>query len=62
MLSVKACEVQFGVGGVHLSGTVWVSDRRLPTPGVVLVGGSGPADRTNGGYFDALRDRLVDGV
>ena len=27
--------------------------------GVVLVGGSGPTDRSNGGYFDALRDRLV---
>jgi uncharacterized protein len=26
---------------------------------VALVGGSGPADRSNGGYFDALRHRLV---
>jgi pimeloyl-ACP methyl ester carboxylesterase len=26
---------------------------------VVLVGGSGPADRSNGGYFDAHRDRFV---
>lgn len=56
---MKADEVQFSVGGVRLSGTVWVPDQDVPTPGVVLVGGSGPADRTNGGYFDALRDRLV---
>ena len=52
-------DVQFGVGDVTLSGTVWAPDRQVPTPGVVLVGGSGPADRSNGGYFDGLRDRLV---
>jgi pimeloyl-ACP methyl ester carboxylesterase len=28
-------------------------------PGLVLVGGSGPADRSNDGYFDALRDHLL---
>jgi hypothetical protein len=38
---------------------VWVPDHGVPTPGVVLVGGSGPSDRSNGGYFDAVRDRLV---
>jgi pimeloyl-ACP methyl ester carboxylesterase len=58
-MGVKAYEVQFGAGDVRLSGTVWVPDHEVPTPGVVLVGGSGPADRSNGGYFDALRDRLV---
>jgi pimeloyl-ACP methyl ester carboxylesterase len=56
---VKAHEVQFGIADVCLSGTVWVPDHEVPTSGVVLVGGSGPADRSNGGYFDALRDRLV---
>lgn len=58
-VGVKADEVQFGGRDVRLSGTVWVSDRPVPTPGVVLVGGSGPADRSNGGYFNALRDGLV---
>jgi uncharacterized protein len=58
-VDVKAAEVRFGVGEVRLSGTVWAPGRQAPTPGVVLVGGSGPADRTNGGYFDAVRDRLV---
>lgn len=58
---MNAHEVRFGVGDVSLSGTVWVPDREVPTPGVVLVGGSGPADRSNGGYFDALRERLVAG-
>ena len=35
-------------------------ERNAAAPGVVLVGGSGPADRSNHGYFDALRDHLVD--
>jgi pimeloyl-ACP methyl ester carboxylesterase len=56
---VQAVDVQFGAGDVRLCGTVWVPDRGGRTPGVVLVGGSGPTDRSNGGYFDALRDRLV---
>ena len=47
------------MGDVRLSGTVWAPGQEAATPGVVLVGGSGPADRTNGGYFHALRDRLV---
>ena len=29
-------------------------------PGVILVGGSGPSDRHNGGFFDALRTHLAD--
>ena len=56
---MNAREVQFGVGDVSMSGMVWAPEREVPTPGVVLVGGSGPTDRSNGGYFDALRDRLV---
>jgi pimeloyl-ACP methyl ester carboxylesterase len=56
---VKAEEIQLHVGDLRLRGTIWVADQEAPTPGVVLVAGSGPADRSNGGYFDALRDRLV---
>jgi pimeloyl-ACP methyl ester carboxylesterase len=56
---VNAHELRFGDGDVRLDGTVWVADQHLTTAGVVLVGGSGPADRSNGGYFNALRDRLV---
>jgi pimeloyl-ACP methyl ester carboxylesterase len=59
-VGVRADEVQFGVGDVRLSGTVWVPEQEwVRTTGVVLVGGSGPADRSNGAYFDALRDHLV---
>ncbi len=47
--------------GVNLSATITVPDPAgtEDAPGVVLVGGSGPADRHNGGLFDALRDHLV---
>jgi uncharacterized protein len=58
-VDVKTAEVRFGTGEVRLSGTVWSPGQDAPTPGVVLVGGSGPTDRSNGGYFDALRDRMV---
>ena len=47
-------------GDVRLSGAVWAPNHGSGPSGVVLVGGSGPADRSNGGYFDALRDRFVD--
>ena len=56
---MRACEIWFGSADVRLSGTVWVAEREGVTPGVVLVGGSGPTDRSNGGYFHPLRDRLV---
>jgi pimeloyl-ACP methyl ester carboxylesterase len=59
MWVLKVDEVTFGVTNGRLSGTVWAPDLQFPTPGVVLIGGSGPTDRTNGGYFDALRDSLV---
>jgi pimeloyl-ACP methyl ester carboxylesterase len=53
-------EVAFAsVDGCLLSGTVVIPDADGPVPGVVLVGGSGPADRHNGGYFDVLSARLV---
>jgi pimeloyl-ACP methyl ester carboxylesterase len=39
--------------------TITCPDTLLPVPGVALLGGSGPADRHNGGLFDALRDHLV---
>src|SRR5580693_1244391 len=30
-----------------------------PSPGIVLIGGSGPSDRHNDGFFDLLRDHLA---
>jgi len=57
-MRVDAIEVLSG--DVRLSGAVWAPNHGSGPSGVVLVGGSGPADRSNGGYFDALRDRFVD--
>ena len=53
-------EVRYAsAGDVMLSGTVWYPDDLTSQPGVVLIGGSGPTERSNGGYFDGLRDHLV---
>jgi pimeloyl-ACP methyl ester carboxylesterase len=52
--------VEFDGDGVRLSGTIAVPADTPPVPRVVLIGGSGPADRHNDGLFDALRDAFVD--
>lgn len=58
--SSVSSEITFtSVGGGVLSGTVLVPDVASLTSGLVLVGGSGAADRHNGGYFDAVGDSLV---
>ena len=52
-------EVAFpGDGGV-LAGAVWTPRTGSAHPGVVLLQGSGPEDRDCGGYFPAIRDRLL---
>lgn len=65
--------VTFANGAVELAGTVTFPAVRggpglggaasgpggTPVPGVVLIGGSGPSDRDNDGYFPPLRDALV---
>ena len=44
--------------GAVLAGEIWLppGDSRA---GVVLIGGSGPADRTNDGYFDSYRSAMA---
>lgn len=56
---MESVGVAFSSGTVRLAGTIWSAAGSRGDLGVVLVGGSGPADRNNGGYFDALRDALV---
>jgi pimeloyl-ACP methyl ester carboxylesterase len=57
---VRVTEIRYAsAGGVMLSGAVWCPDDSTGLPGVVLIGGSGPTGRSNGGYFDVLRDHLV---
>lgn len=52
-------DVSFTGVGARLHGTVTCPDGMPPVPGVVLIGGSGPADRHNDGLFDVLRNHLV---
>jgi len=54
--SVKAVRVESG--GVVLGGEVWIPDGEVAA-GVVMIGGSGPSDRTNDGYFAAYRAAFV---
>jgi pimeloyl-ACP methyl ester carboxylesterase len=56
---VETEEIAFPGAGVHLSGSVTCPDTGPGCPGVVLIGGSGPSDRHNDGYFDALRTHLA---
>lgn len=52
-------EVEFSGAGVRLSATVTVAGPASASPGIVLIGGSGPSDRHNDGFFDLLRDHLA---
>jgi pimeloyl-ACP methyl ester carboxylesterase len=56
---VETEEVGFSGAGVRLSGTITCPDTASASPGVVLIGGSGPSDRHNDGLFDALREHLA---
>ena len=47
-------QIAFPGAGVHLSGSITCPDTASACPGVVLIGGSGPSDRHNDGFFDAL--------
>ncbi len=46
--------IRFASGDVVLGGEVWTPASDV-TAGVVMIGGSGPADRANDGYFEAYR-------
>lgn len=56
---MRSEEVEFSNGAIRLSGTLLVPERGIPSPGLVLIGGSGPSDRHNGGFFDLLGDHLA---
>ncbi|MFB7653713.1 MULTISPECIES: alpha/beta hydrolase family protein [unclassified Streptomyces] len=61
MSEPMANEVTFANGAVNLTGSVAFPRRgAAAVPGIVLIGGSGPADRDNDTYFPPLRQHLVD--
>jgi alpha/beta superfamily hydrolase len=52
--------VTFANGQVTLAGSLAVPDRPTPCQGLVMVGGSGPADRNNDTVFPPIREHLVE--
>jgi pimeloyl-ACP methyl ester carboxylesterase len=53
-------DVTFSNAAVMLSGSVAVPDHGGRSPGVVMVGGSGPSDRDNDTHFPPIRRHLVE--
>lgn len=58
-LAANETEVRITSGGVTLAGTLRLPGGPGPHPGVVMVGGSGPADRHNDTLFPPIMDRLT---
>jgi pimeloyl-ACP methyl ester carboxylesterase len=56
---VETEDVGFSGAGVRLSGTITFPGTTSASPGLVLIGGSGPSDRHNDGFFDTLGDHLA---
>lgn len=52
-------QIAFANASVRLSGTIMLPDAERESAGLVLIGGSGPSDRHNGGFFDLLSEHLV---
>jgi hypothetical protein len=59
-LPVDVIEILFPGDGVVLSGTLTSPDAPGQCPALVVVGGSGPSDRDNGGFFEPVTEHLVD--
>jgi pimeloyl-ACP methyl ester carboxylesterase len=57
--AVRIEGTNFASQGVLLEGTIASPDTPGPHRGLVLIGGSGPCDRHNDGFFDALSEQLV---
>lgn len=55
----RARDVTFSSAEVVLAGSLVVPDSSEPSPGVVMVGGSGAPDRNNDTYFPPIRRHLV---
>ena len=56
---VRREEVAFANGSVHLGGEIVLPQEVGRSSGLVLIAGSGPSDRHNGGFFDLLSEHLV---
>ncbi len=52
-------DVRFAWGDVQLAGTLHLPDAPPPYPAILMIQGSGPADRDSGGYFPPIRDTFL---
>jgi pimeloyl-ACP methyl ester carboxylesterase len=53
-------EIRFRSGELTLAGTLYFPAGAGPYPAVIMLQGSGPADRDSLGFFPPLRERFVD--
>jgi len=51
-------EIFMDAGDARLAGDMWHQESDLRA-GVVMIGGSGPTERSNDGYFVAYRDQFT---
>ena len=52
-------EITVRTMGVRLAGSITVPDGEPPHPAIVMIQGSGPANRDGDGYFDPIRSAFV---
>ncbi|HET9017688.1 MAG TPA: alpha/beta fold hydrolase [Thermomicrobiaceae bacterium] len=53
-------DLSFDWRDIRLAGTLHLPASPPPHPGVLMLQGSGPADRESGGYFPPIRDAFLD--
>lgn len=59
-MSEQWCEeMRFAWRDITLAGTLYLPATPPPHPAVVMLQGSGPADRDSGGYFPPIRDAFL---
>ncbi len=59
MVELARQELHIAWSNVHLAGTLHLPASPPPHPAVVMLQGSGPADRDSGGYFPPIRDAFL---
>ncbi|MGI8855268.1 MAG: alpha/beta hydrolase family protein, partial [Thermomicrobiales bacterium] len=59
MAEIERREITVAWGGVRLAGTLHLPTSLPPHPAVLMMQGSGPADRDSGGYFPPIRDAFL---
>jgi hypothetical protein len=56
----QAKEIRFDHGDTGLAGTLHLPNGKAPYPAIIMLQGSGPADRDSGGYFPPIRNQFLE--